>query len=116
MAMKNLEGIEWTLDCQGKQDFDADLVRLSTRYYPRGGGFSIITRDGRIEENEARPEIKPLACTSIYYRDEQLARAEFEGETEGEVKLQVEAWASDQLHRIEKAIRALYQEEKAVLE
>ena len=29
----------WTNDCSGKKDFDGRIVDLSTRYWPRGGGF-----------------------------------------------------------------------------
>lgn len=50
----------WEDDCQGKKDYDAELVSLSTRYWPRGGGFSAII-DGKWEHNEDRPDIKPSA-------------------------------------------------------
>lgn len=102
----NIE-IEWTNDCSGKKDYDADLVRLSSRYWPRGGGFMAII-DGRIEENEARPEIKPSAVSSILLGDDELASKKFEGETETEVKAKVEAWASEQIARIEAAVRAAF--------
>lgn len=100
---------EWTHDCQGKQDYDAPIVRLSTRYWPRGGGFHILDRErGTWEGNEARQEIRPSAKATIMLQDEDLGSAEFEGETEPEVKAQVEAWAQQQFERIETAIRALY--------
>ena len=104
-ATDPLEGIDWTLDCQGKQDFDASVVRLSTRYWPRGGGFSIF--DGRQwHENESRPEIKPSAKCSIMWRDDVLLEKEFEADTEAEVKAQVEAWARSVLEHLRAAVEA----------
>lgn len=111
-----LEGIEWTLDCQGKQDFDADLVRLSSRFYPRGGGFAIITRNEngevKIEDNDARPEVKPSAVSSIYFRDKQIAERWFDGVTEAEVKAQVEAWAREQIARLEDVVLIAFKKRK----
>lgn len=98
---------EWTPDCQGKQDYDADLVQLSTRYWPRGGGFHILDTGTRVwAGNEARSEIKPSAHATIYLQDEKLAEANFEGATEAEVKAQVEAWAQQQFDQIASALRA----------
>lgn len=33
---------EWKPDCQGKWNYDCDLVSLSCRYWPRGGGFHTL--------------------------------------------------------------------------
>ena len=50
--------ISWADDCQGKKDYDADLVRLSSRYLAaRRWGFTEFN-NGRFVENEDRPEIK----------------------------------------------------------
>lgn len=103
--------VEWKADCQGKWDYDADIIRLSCRYYPRGGGFWVV-HDGQISDNDTRPEIKPSAYASILFGDECLLRCELEGETESEVKSQVEAWASEQMGRIEVAIRELFAAKK----
>jgi hypothetical protein len=100
----------WTDDCQGKKDFDAHLVSLSTRYWPRGGGFSVLdSRTGHWEHNEQRPEIEPSANAKIILRlpdDEHLvfASAEFRGDTEDEVKARVEAWAEEQFDRVVTAL------------
>ncbi len=102
----NIE-IEWTDDCSGKKDYDADVVRVSTRYWPRGGGFWEIGPDG-FKGNDARPEIKPSAKSRILLGDEDLATAKFEGDTEAEVKALVEAWVAEQLARIENAVRAAF--------
>lgn len=109
---------KWTLDCQGKQDFDGTLVRLSTRYWPRGGGFTIMERvDGhiRLEENDERPHIRPSAHATIYLGDtadeyyddaQKLCDIEAEADTEAEVKAKIEAWVAEQYERIGNALRA----------
>lgn len=94
---------EWTHDCGGKQDYDADLVQLSTRYWPRGGGF-LVLNNGVLEGNDARPEIKPAATASILIQGKRWISADFEGETESEVKAHVEKWASEQWVRIVAAL------------
>lgn len=88
----------WTDDCQGKKDFDGTLIHISTRYWPRGGGFYVLTPERRWEGNEARPEIHPSAHSTIYLRradgeDVVLAEEWFEGTTQEEVQRTVEAWA-----------------------
>ena len=94
---------KWEPDCQGKQDFDADIVRLSSRFYPQGGGFSELN-GGRWLENADRPGIPPSAVSTIYLQDRELTSASFEGETEAEVKANVEAWARDEFAKIVKAL------------
>jgi len=103
---------EWKPDCQGKEDYDFDLVSLSCQYYPRGGGFLVFDFVSReFVGNMARPEIEPSANASIYIGDlrdgpyETLAEAEFSGKTEEEVKSKVEAWAKDMIRRVDSAIR-----------
>lgn len=105
---------EWLPDCQGKQDYDFDLVALSCRYYPRGGGFSIFQPDiCEWQDNEDRPEIRPSAVASICIGDlangpyETLASADFVGDTESDVKAKVEAWAREQMARV---VKAMHQE------
>ena len=103
--MSKLE-TEWTHDCCGKQDYDADLVKLSARYWPKGGGFfTFDTSNRKFEGNEARPEVKPSAHASIMLQEETIAEAEFEADTEGEVKALVEKWAQEQFDKIELAMR-----------
>lgn len=99
---------EWTLDCHGKQDYDANLVRLSTRYWPRGGGYAEMTTNGRWLENDARPGIPPSATATIYLQDEPLTSASFEGATEAEVKAKVEAWAREQFAKVVSAMVAAF--------
>jgi hypothetical protein len=71
---------EWTLDCNGKQDYDADIVRLSTRYWPGSYG-----QNGW-----------PSAMASILLFDDTIAVVEFTAPTESGVKTLVETWAADQ--------------------
>lgn len=111
---------EWTDDCQGKKNYDGELVSLSTRYWPQGGGFWLVARNAigaTIDENPA-PEIKPHANSEIVLRtgddereDVTLVERDFEGETFEEVKSQVEAWAAEQYARIAHALRREFGEQ-----
>jgi hypothetical protein len=103
----------WTDDCQGKRDFDGDVVRISTRYWPRGGGFSMSV-DGGVFTTNADKTIPPSATSSIelYHKDEDgddtsvtLTECEFEGETFEEVSAKVEDWGGTQFDRIVKVLQ-----------
>lgn len=103
---------KWTPDCQGKQDFDGNLVTLSTRYWPRGGGFYVLSGAGW-QGDEARPEIRPSAHATIYlgstdndfYDDAvPLIEVALEGDTEDEVKARIEAWAAEQFSRVRRSL------------
>lgn len=107
----------WTDDCQGKKDFDGPIVDISTRYWPRGGGFHFSTGRGDFQSSaDAFPQVKPSAHSSIrilrrdedgeYGEGDDLLSASFEADTEDEVKAQVEAWAAEQYARIGRALRA----------
>lgn len=100
----------WVHDCQGKQDYDAEVIRLSCRFYPRGGGFSILS-SGTWSENEDRPEIRPSAIAHILWGEiDELSKAEFEGESEADVKAQVENWARVQIAAIRMLVVGSLQE------
>ena len=66
---------------------------------------------GTWEGNESRPEIRPSAKASICIGDlangpyEELARVDFDGDTEAQVKSKVEAWAKEMIARVDAAIR-----------
>jgi len=92
--------LKWTDDCQGKKDYDGEILTLSSRYWPRGGGYHVSTGGGPWEGNETRPEIKPSAVSSILLFGESLVGKDFEGETQEEVQRAVEAW-------VEKTITSL---------
>jgi hypothetical protein len=104
----------WTNDCQGKKDYDGDILSISTRYWPRGGGFSVVNHSPEgttIQDNDSRPEIRPSACCKliIWNGDDSivLAKQNFESETFDEIKSGVELWASIQM---EKAVSVLQRE------
>lgn len=103
----------WTPDCQGKQDYDGKILSVSTRYWPRGGGYFVVEnfpgQPVKIEGNEARPEQKPSAHSSLIINEQggnyyELVEKSFEAETEQEVKTQVEKWAQEQM---DKAVKVL---------
>ena len=104
---------KWKNDCQGKKDYDAHIVSLSTRYWPAGGGFTLInnTAEGLTgQESEDRPEIKPSATSSIviHHGDEDFVDVisqDFEGSTFEDVKAQVETWAQDNFDRVVAVIK-----------
>lgn len=98
---------EWTDDCQGKKDFDGELVSLSTRYWPKGGGISMLSRETGWVDNPF--DCKPSAKSSILLRHADgdyviFAQKEFEADTIEAVKAQVEEWAAQQYQRIIKAL------------
>lgn len=115
---------EWTDDCQEKKNYDFPILEISSRYWPRGGGFTVFNNSPgkpvRFEENEDRPSIRPSAtCHVILHLSEgdaesedgglRLVDADFEGETEQEVKDKVEAFAAEQWRKAVGAIkRAFY--------
>jgi hypothetical protein len=78
---------KWTDDCQGKKDYDGDIVSISTRYWPEGGGFSVLHPD-RTWTN-GLPGIKPSAKSELILRHAGeglnnrtvLAAKEFEADT-----------------------------------
>jgi len=102
----------WTDGCQGKKDYDGRVLGISTQYYPRGGGHFTLDPNGsqKLQGNETRPEIKPSANASfvlrkmcvdddgVEYPDDgygdsvDIVSCDFEGETEQDVKSQVEEW------------------------
>ena len=103
---------KWTPDCQGKWDYDGRLISISCRYWPRGGG-SMVFANG--QEQLLDRLIKPSATASIllnhsepdecgYGESRELATADFEAETEAEVKTQVEAWVACQFQGVVQAV------------
>ena len=96
----------WTNDCQGKKDYDGPILEVSTRYWPRGGGFTEVIRTDHgvfFRDNEDRPTIKPSAKSSVCICHGKngdlytLTEREFEAETEEEVKHLVEVWVQQQM-------------------
>lgn len=104
---------KWTDDCSGKKDFDARVLSISTRYWPRGGGFLYVGGGKGVRPSiEDRPDIKPSAKASLMLliagdRYIDIAEQYFEAETPEEVFAAVEVWATAQFNR---AIAALSRE------
>jgi hypothetical protein len=91
----------WTDDCQGKKDYDGRLLDISTRYWP--GSYRT---DGR-----------PSAAASILIRHGEPGEsgysdyitwreADFDGDTEQDVRGQVEAWVAEQFADVLRLIGA----------
>lgn len=76
-----LEGAAWTDDCQGKKNFDLNIVQLSTRYWPNH-----------------------TASASILVRGNMVASKDFEGRSEVEVKYRVEIWARESITKVMDAV------------
>ena len=105
----------WTDDCQGKKDYDGEICCISSRYWPRGGGFSVF--DGKTFSTNGDQNIKPSAVSHIGIRLPDtdifdLARKTFEGESFDEIKIQVEAWAKEQYERAVKALLHEFKQER----
>lgn len=104
---------EWTDDCQGKKNYDGPLIRVSSRYWPRGGGFHLLVGRNFVESGKIRPDIKPSAESSIMLADETtIFEKKFEAETEEEVKAQVETWVEEKYEIIRQAIDAAIRAER----
>lgn len=88
---------EWTDDCQGKKDYDGDILAISTRYWPgnrQANGFvsaksSLIIRHGKDDY-------------AI------LTSKEFEAGTFEELAPQVELWAQEQMDKAVAVLKAAF--------
>lgn len=116
----------WTDDCQGKKDYDGTIIGISTRYWPRGGSaliFNSETGDISTGDDPERQDIKPSAKSAItlFYKEDDelpdgsydqgymdLVAKEFEGDSEAEVKRQVEKWAQEKMNEIVSVLRKHY--------
>lgn len=102
----------WTPDCQGKWDYDGRLLSISTRYYPGPEGGGAMTFDTATSAFGTLPYgPRPHAHAAIHlnhgepdrygYGDYLVLReAEFDADTEAEVKALVEAWVTAQVNDI----------------
>lgn len=107
---------KWTDDCQGKKDYDGAIIGISTRYWPRGGGFHILQNNYNgtpIFELSTDPAIKPSAHSSLViwhgephgdYTD--LANFSIDGNSFEEIALKIEAWAQAQMDFVVKAVNS----------
>lgn len=107
----------WTDDAQGKKDYDGPILTISTRYWPRGGGFLVVNRTPTritIEDDTHRRDIKPSAksslclCIAGYPESVTLTSQSFEGETFEEVAHQVETWAQATMDHVVAVLRQAF--------
>lgn len=105
---------EWKDDCCGKKDYDGQIISISTRYWPRGGGAIIV--DSRVGVLPADATIRPSATSSLILdfkgtNDEdyiKIATADFEGETFEEIAAQVEKWTQEQFDKMRAALTVAF--------
>jgi hypothetical protein len=97
---------EWTNDCQGKKDYNGHILSISTRYWPAGGGLTLIHNEGgKITIQEGIEGVRPLARSALVIHDKNsedyivLATMEFEGDSSEDVARKVEQWAQEQMDR-----------------
>lgn len=104
--------INWTDDCCGKKDYDGEIVSISTRYWPRGGGAMVFDsakpQDGLKGYDDGR---KPRADSCLLlridgYNDIILDEKVFEGESFEDVAAQVESWVKEKRDEIESILKS----------
>ncbi len=106
---------EWTNDCQGKKDYDGNIISISTRYWPRGGGvWCFDPSKGKFLDINS--SILPSAKSSLILRIGEgeyitLASMEVEAESEEEVKTLVEKWCKDEYSKVFKLFSEIYHDE-----
>jgi hypothetical protein len=79
---------KWTMDCQGKQDYDGSLASVSTRYWPPN-----YRQDGLHS-----------AASAVAIAGVEVVAAEFAADTEAQVKKQVVEWVRAQQERMAAAL------------
>lgn len=118
---------QWTDDCCGKKDYDGDILSISTRYWPKGGGFRIFDSSmpqlGLQKSEDVFPNAPPSAHASIMLRTPdagvsesvRLAEKDFKGDSFEEVKAAVEAWGQEQMDRIVEILQPHFPALKAAM-
>jgi len=102
---------EWTDDCCGKKDYDGDIVSISTRYWPPGGGYFVVNNaPEKVTIGEAKDGSLPNARSSLIIRVKDndyivLEETNIEGQSLEEVKQKVEEWAQGQYKNIISILR-----------
>ena len=107
--------INWTDDCQGKKDYDGDIVCISTRFWP--GPLTVFDSAHPEKGLHEIPGGEPSAVCHVLLRDGapdgeslELIGKEFEGATFEAVASKVERWSQKQMHRVVKAMMAEFKE------
>jgi len=104
---------KWEDDCCGKKDYDGDILRISSRYWPRGGStLSFNTATPELGLHHVDDGNKPSATSNLLLYANGgylvLATKDFEAETFEEVAAQVEAWAQEQMDKAVAALRTAF--------
>jgi hypothetical protein len=97
----------WIPDCNGKANYDAQIVRLDTRYWPPWKSHNNrASAKATIYLEAGKVELDPIPKYGFQLDSKAVALAEkrFEEDTEGEVKAAVEAWALVQVERVWAAV------------
>ena len=97
---------KWVDDCQGKKDYDGQIISISTRYW---GSRNYEALGGVITKPSAKSDLM------IHYLDEEgneswidLISVEFEADTENEVKGLVQEWAQGQMNKVVSILKEAY--------
>lgn len=107
---------QWTDDCCGKKDFDGDILSISTRYWPAGGGYMVLMNgpDGKIfTESAAIDKSLPHAKSELILRHAKgeaivLTEIDIEGSSFEEVAQKVEVWAKAEFEKLVRMLRQHY--------
>jgi len=104
---------KWTDDCQGKKDYDGEILSVSTRYWPSGGGFHILDEHG-FRQNEDGSQPSANSSLLIWHGEKEmgdyieLVSKDFKADTFELVAAQVEEWAQQQMDIAVSALRAAF--------
>lgn len=83
--------VRWTDDCQGKKNYDGALLRIDSRYWPKGHA------NGAHCEAVSGIHIQHGAIDGGGESDYSIWRERwFKGPTEADVRAAVEAWVAEQ--------------------
>jgi hypothetical protein len=65
--------IAWSPDCSGKQDYDGNILSVTTRYWPAGGGYHIFdtsrAAEGLRPSNDGSPPSAKASIIIQHHRD-----------------------------------------------
>lgn len=115
---------EWRNDCQGKKDYDAPILEITSRYWPGEqdgeGRMAIDVEDGTVYRNvpyggeaSAVSELEVLYASTEGMSVERLtlARKEFQHYDGEVVRREVERWAQEQMDKAVAALRTAFEED-----
>lgn len=114
VSLKPVVVAKWRDDCQGKKDYDGEVVVLSCRYWPGADseqGTMIVTRDhnGQVvigtEPHGERHHVHASICLVKAGGDfATLTHEHFYGNSFDEVRVATEGWAKGAVARVWRAV------------